>query len=138
MPRRWKTDRWCYWKAGDATECASPSDLGFLDEATALAAGHRPCEIRCPAEAEHFTQLWARRMNTEGMSSFAGIDAQLHRQRLDKDLRKRTVRMPISMLPSAAMVLGPAGSYLHLSGRFFLWSTRGYVGEWHCEKGRDC
>jgi hypothetical protein len=141
LPRRWRTERWSYWKAGgltvpprssgeDVDNSRWSSDLGFLDEATALAAGHRPCEIQCVDDARRFALLWSSIVSAQGSVRFAEIDAQLHRERLDSDLRKRMLERVTSELPSAAMVSGPAGSYLHLAGRFFLWSTRGYVGEW--------
>src|SRR5262249_48070514 len=63
--RRWASRQWiaCVLQfKGRQREVMQPNgytELFFLDEATALAAGHRPCFECRRGEAEHFAELWA-------------------------------------------------------------------------------
>ena len=65
-PRRWATTQWiaCVLEfKGRHRQVMQPNrytELFFLDEATALAAGHRPCFECRRADAERFAELWAR------------------------------------------------------------------------------
>ena len=64
--RRYATRRWIACRLefkGRHRELMQPNrytELFFLDEATALAAGHRPCFECRRQEAETFAALWAR------------------------------------------------------------------------------
>jgi hypothetical protein len=67
------------------------TELFFLDEATALAAGHRPC-----AECQHarylvFREIWAEANPDLVGASFSAdaMDGVLHAERLDSRRRKR-------------------------------------------------
>ena len=62
------------------------TELFFLDEATALAAGHRPCFYCRRADAEAFRAAWAAG-NGVSPPRAAAIDAVLHGERLDKQSR---------------------------------------------------
>src|SRR5205823_4493369 len=57
------------------------TELFFLDEATALAAGHRPCAECRRADYNRLTELWWQLYEDEGGAE--AIDAQLHRERID-------------------------------------------------------
>ncbi len=64
------------------------TELFFLDEATALAAGHRPCaECQRARGYEQFRTLWATANPSLAQSTRPAatlIDAALHRERIDR------------------------------------------------------
>ena len=85
--------------------------LFFLDEAVALAAGHRPCaECRRPAYA-HFRALVASSLGVAGLRA-AQLDLALHEERWDGSRHRRLLHeVPWRGLPAGAFVLladGPA------------------------------
>ena len=68
------------------------TELFFLDEATALAAGHRPCFYCRRDDANRFRAAWEQ---GNGVTILAPeIDAVLHRERLDGG-RKRLHALPM-------------------------------------------
>jgi len=102
------------------------TELFFLDEATALAAGHRPCfYCRRPA-AEAFRTAWAKG-NGGAAPRASEMDAVLHRERLDARRKRRhpLTAMPNS-LPQGAMIGAEDRAYLIAGGRGLLWSPAGY------------
>ena len=60
----------------------SYTELFFLDEATALAAGHRPCFECRRKEAVRFAEFWAQAHKRDSRAKAAEMDAILHKQRL--------------------------------------------------------
>ena len=56
------------------------TELFFLDEATAFAAGHRPCALCRREDYDRFTALW--RAIHPGQAGADAIDAQLHAERV--------------------------------------------------------
>jgi hypothetical protein len=102
------------------------TELFFLDEATALAAGHRPCFYCRREDAMQFRAAWER---GNGVSHILApeIDAVLHRERLaDRRKRLHPLPMPLEKLPDGAMVQAGNDSYLIAQGRALLWSPAGY------------
>ena len=59
------------------------TELFFLDEATAFAAGHRPCALCRREDYDRFVEIW--RVIHPGQTGADAIDAQLHGERLDPD-----------------------------------------------------
>ncbi len=106
------------------------TELFFLDEATAFAAGHRPC-MECMRErAVEFRDAWAStNLNAEGAHlRLPMMDAMLQRERIDADGNKITSRAKVSDLPDGVMVV-PAGSeqpHLLDAGHLLPWSFAGY------------
>lgn len=107
------------------------TELFFLDEATALAAGHRPC---AECQRERFTEfraLWAA-ANPDlagGSTPTVGvIDAVLHGERLAKEQRPRFPLTELDQLPDGVFVapIGEDCAYLVLRGRLLRWSPFGY------------
>jgi len=101
------------------------TQLFFLDEATALAAGHRPCAECRRAAFRAFVQAWTAG-NPGELSSSAPIDdldRVLHRQRLAPRLRA-----PLDALPDGAFVAleGDPRPYLVLGGALLPWTPQGY------------
>jgi hypothetical protein len=102
----------------------SYTELFFLDEVTAFAAGHRPCfECRRKA-AENFAALFSGKGRR---ARAATMDTLLHAERL-KGKAKRTHRQKIDALPDGAMV-ALDGEAFALRGRKLLsWTPEGYSG----------
>lgn len=82
------------------------SELFFLDEATALAAGHRPCATCRRQRFDEFKFKWLA-ANRGGMPSFTSIDEldkTLHAERIASNNAKVVYLAPISSLPPGAFV----------------------------------
>ncbi len=102
------------------------TELFFLDEATAFAAGHRPCFFCRRDDAIRFRAAWEAGNRIKRVRA-RDIDAVLHRERLSggkKRLHART--MPLEELPDGTMVQEGTESYLILRGRALVWSPAGY------------
>ncbi|MGB8399222.1 hypothetical protein [Bradyrhizobium sp.] len=102
------------------------TELFFLDEATALAAGHRPCFFCRRDDANRFRAAWEQGNGVANVRA-RQMDAVLHRERLDRG-RKRLhpLPMPLGELPDGAMVQAADDSFLMVRGRAVLWSPAGY------------
>jgi hypothetical protein len=85
--------------------------LFFLDEVTALAAGHRPCFFCRRAEARAFLGQWPA----------DAFDRQLHAERLAGPLA-----FDGGSLPDGAMIDAGDGAYAARRGRWLAWSFAGY------------
>jgi hypothetical protein len=101
------------------------TELFFLDEATAFAAGHRPCaECRRPDYnrlAEIYSELHPDRHGADA------IDDQLHLERLLAQTgRRRFHESPYEELPDGAFVLHDDEPCLVLGPRLLPWSPGGY------------
>lgn len=111
------------------------TQLFFLDEATALAAGHRPC-AECQRERFHdFRRHWAHahaRLDPATLPSADTIDAALHRERISGDRwsgwQQVTYHEQLGSLPDGAFVALPHDpvAYLVCQGGLFPWSPEGY------------
>ncbi len=101
------------------------TELFFLDEATALAAGHRPCFECRRADAIAFAGAWGR---AQGASSPRApeMDAVLHAQRLDPTGGKRLHRMRAADVPDGAMIARNGGAWLVRGDALLPWSFGGY------------
>jgi hypothetical protein len=102
------------------------TELFFLDEATALAAGHRPCFYCRRDEANRFRAAWEQGNGVADVR-LREIDAVLHRERLNgRNKRLHPLAVPLTELPDGAMVQSGEESYLIAQGRALLWSPGGY------------
>ena len=97
------------------------TELFFLDEAVALAAGHRPCaECRRP-RFDAFRKAWMQ------PDVFAPeMDVELHRARIDHHGGKVTYRAPLDSLPDGCFIHVEGASYLVQGAALLLWSAEGY------------
>ena len=132
LNRRWSSKAWitcvCEFRGRrrDVMATRSWTELFFLDEATAFAAGHRPCFYCRRDDANAFRAAWERGNGVSGVRA-PGMDEVLHRERLDgKAKRLHALPMPIEALPDGAMVQAGGESYLIVRGRALLWSWDGY------------
>ena len=80
------------------------TELFFLDEATAFAAGHRPCALCRRADYDRFGEIW--RTIHPGQVGADAIDAQLHGERVDPGTRVHRLHgAALDELPDGAFVL---------------------------------
>ena len=103
----------------------SYTDLFFLDEVTALAAGHRPCFECRRADATSFAEKWAR---TKG-SAFPYVeemDRLLQVERLD-GRAKRTHEMPVEDLPDGAVISRNGAAFALRGAHLLRWAENGYA-----------
>src|SRR6266700_4094100 len=99
------------------------TELYFVDEATGLAAGHRPCRECRYREYQAFKHAWARDGGSPGAPE---IDGRLHADRLAGSGVRRTYRAPLAGPPSGTMVdIGGAPWLVH-DGRLLAWTPGGY------------
>jgi hypothetical protein len=132
LGKRWSTSAWltCVLqfrgRRREVMAGRSWTELFFLDEATALAAGHRPCFFCRREDANRFRAAW-REGNRASELRAPEIDAVLHRERLE-GRNKRLHPLPVSFtkLPTGAMVHANADSFLIADGRPMRWSPAGY------------
>ncbi len=138
--RPWQVKRWllCVLEfRGRHRTVMAPNrytELFFLDEATGLAAGHRPCFECRRSRFLAFRDAWAAG-NRPTMASDTikadMMDDQLHAERVGPDRSKRTFTADIDVLPDGVFVNlgGPdGGAYLIWGGDLFDWSPGGYTG----------
>jgi hypothetical protein len=130
--RRYATKRWiacrlCF-RGRRRTPLMAPgrfTELFFLDEATAMAAGHRPCAECRRIDYDRFSGLWSALH--PGQTGADAIDAQLHGERLDPGNRERRLHESrYDELPDGAFVLEAGGPALVLDGHLLTWSPAGY------------
>ena len=99
----------------------SYTELFFIDEATALAAGHRPCFECRRKDALAFAEAWARARGQTDRARAAEMDAALHAERLgEKD------RVRLGDAPEGVMVRLAWGDALAWRGALFPWNFEGY------------
>lgn len=98
------------------------TELFFLDEATALAAGHRPCFECRRTDAVAF----ARALTGQDRPRAGDLDAALHPCRLPLGAERPTWHAGVGALPDGAMVLLGGEPHLLVGGSARRWSFDGY------------
>jgi hypothetical protein len=102
------------------------TELFFLDEATAFAAGHRPCFFCRRDDANRFRAAWELGNGVANVRA-RDMDTVLHRERLDRgEKRLHPLPVPIEKLPDGAMVQAGATYFLIARGRLMRWTMAGY------------
>ena len=101
--------------------------LFFLDEATALAAGHRPCGYcRRPAYLA-YAEAWRAARDLAEPLHAVEMDARLHAERVEsRSRRQRTYQAVAGSLPDGVMIRHDGGAALLAGGRVRPWSFAGY------------
>jgi hypothetical protein len=132
LKKRWSTPAWltcvCEFRGRRRKVMSQRSwtELFFLDEATAFAAGHRPCFYCRREDAKHFRSCWEKGNGVTGLTAKA-MDAVLHAERLDRGKKRlHPLPMPMDELPDGAMVQAAGESYLVTGGKTLRWSFAGY------------
>ncbi len=99
------------------------TELFFLDEVTAFAAGHRPCFECRRHDAENFAALFSGKTKR---ATAAAMDTVLHAERLaGRD--KRTHRREIDDLPDGAMIAIDGDAFAVRDRRLLRWTPAGYA-----------
>lgn len=124
--RRFATRRWIAcrlefkgWRRKALLQPGKFTELFFLDEATAFAAGHRPCALCRREDYQRFLDL-------VGASGADQIDERLHRERLD-GAGRRLHTAAAGELPDGAFVLHDGDPWLVLGGSLLRWTPAGYT-----------
>jgi hypothetical protein len=132
LNRRWATKAWLVClrdyqdRRRDVMARRSWTELFFLDEATALAAGHRPCFFCRREAAETFRAAWTKG-NGGVRPAAAQIDAILHGERLQRGAKRiHALTSPIADLPDGAMIAADGIAFVIVAGQPFRWSADGY------------
>jgi hypothetical protein len=132
--RRHPTRRWIAcrlefkdWQRGPLLRPGLFTELFFLDEATAFAAGHRPCALCRREDYNRFSTIWQELH--PGQVGADAIDSQLQAERMDPETRGRRLhRARLGDLPDGSFVLHEGQPRLVLGGRILAWSPAGYTG----------
>jgi hypothetical protein len=132
--RRWNGRRWIAcrlefrgWLRRPLLQPGRFTELFFLDEATAMAAGHRACALCRREDYVRLSEIW-RTLHPVQTGADA-IDAQLHAERVDPVTRSHRVHVePFESLPDGAFVLLDETPYVVVGRRLFRWTPAGYVG----------
>lgn len=132
LKRRWSTRAWLICllefrgRHRDVMVGRHWTELFFLDEATALAAGHRPCFFCRRETTEAFRAAWEDG-NVVQVDRLSEIDDVLHSERLDgKHKRLHPLTCALDDLPDGAMLQSDDDSYLAIGGTLRRWTPAGY------------
>ena len=147
--RAWQLKRWivCVLEfRGRKRQVMTPgryTELFFLDEATALAAGHRPCAECRHARFLAFCNAWRSAHPGAGTSArptATVIDDRLHAERLAPDRSKRSFVAALDELPDGVFVAVAAWgeqAYLVWGDHLLAWSPGGYGERRRRPKGEE-
>jgi hypothetical protein len=132
LNRRWSSKAWiacvCEFKGRRRKVMSTRSwtELFFLDEATAFAAGHRPCFYCRRSDAAAFRDAWVRSHRFSRVRA-SEIDAALHAERLDGGTKRlHPLRTAARKLPCGTMVALGERSFLIADKKAWEWSFTGY------------
>lgn len=132
----WRTRAWITCRLhypGVRRQVFSPhtwSELFFLDEATAFAAGHRPCAYCRRQRYREFKQAWCAANAGLGLGAdppVGEIDARLHAERVAPGGGKRVWRTRLGNLPPGTFIVLDGVPCLLWRGGVFPWAHAGYA-----------
>ena len=126
--RRWIACRLEFkgWERGPLLQPGKFTELFFLDEATAFAAGHRPCALCRREDYVRFQEFWQQLH--PGRRGADAVDYQLHAERVDPATRgHRLHEARLDALPDGAFVLDGDVPCLVLGDMLLRWTPGGYV-----------
>jgi hypothetical protein len=107
----------------------SYSELFFLDEATAMAAGHRPCNDCQPYRFKQFKRAWCAAHcpgKSPGQLLISEVDEVISCERIGRDGMKPTFSAHLDSLPVGSFFTLNGNAFLVTSGGVFEWSLSGY------------
>lgn len=147
LTRRWASKAWivcrCEFRnvrrdpmgrnrvASDGTRGAGWTELFFLDEVTALAAGHRPCFFCRRERAEDFIGRFG---DAFGIAEPRApmLDGRLHAERLASGGRPAALdHAAIDALPDGAMLFQGQRSFAKYQGKLRAWTFGGWIEAAH-------
>lgn len=129
--RRYNGKRWIAcrlrfkgWHRSPLMQPGRFTELFSLDEATAFAAGHRPCALCRREDYVRFCDTWGDIHGTTGADS---IDQQLHDERLDSHGARRLHDVGSERLPDGTFVLRDGVPWLATGSDLARWTPAGYT-----------
>src|SRR5271170_1377625 len=131
LKKRWSSKAWltcvCEFRGRRRKVMSGRSwtELFFLDEATAFAAGHRPCFYCRREDANRFRAAWEKGNRVSDVLA-PEMDAVLHRERFASAKKLHPLPRPLEKLPDGTMVQAGEESFLIAQGRALKWSPSGY------------
>jgi hypothetical protein len=105
------------------------TELFFLDEATAFAAGHRPCFECRRMDYNRFKAYWITGNSALGFdlhTPINEIDKILHKERIGRKSEKITYEEHAQTLPDGTFILMDCKPYLLDNKQLYLWTPFGY------------
>jgi hypothetical protein len=122
--RRWIACRLEFrgWQRGPMMQPGKFTELFFLDDATALAAGHRPCALCRREDYRRLADLWPSLHGELGTAD--AIDDRLQGERLDG--RARRLHRMHGTLPDGACVVRDGAAWMVSAGVLRRWTPSGY------------
>lgn len=128
--RRWSSRQWicCVLRFKDRRRSVwgnSYTELFFLDEVTALSAGHRPCFECRRSDANEFAARWREAFKPPATPHAPEMDRILHDERLDGSA-KRLHRLKIDDLPDGAMIVVDGEAFAVCGSELLQWAPNGY------------
>jgi hypothetical protein len=130
--RRFNGKRWIAcrlrfrgWHRETLLQAGRFTELFFLDEATAFAAGHRPCALCRREDYVRFGEIW--RSLHPGETGADAIDTRLHAERIVEGTRaQRHHDATLDELPDGAFVLRDGRPFLVIGDELLGWTSAGY------------
>jgi len=108
------------------------TEVFFLDEATALAAGHRPCFECRRASANAFKAAWASGNGLNSAPSAPEMDTCLHAGRSAVAGMDQLAIREMSQLPDGVIIAHEGGAWLLSDGFMLRWTPAGYDKKRRC------
>ena len=132
--RRYAVKRWigCRlefrgWKRTRLLQPGKFTELFFLDEATAFAAGHRPCALCRYEDNQRFVTIW-HKLHPDDEGGADALDARLHEERVDPGTRgQRRHEARFETLPDGAFVVVDDAAMLVHGDALRRWTPGGYT-----------
>ncbi len=100
------------------------TELFFLDEPSALAAGHRPCGLCRRADYAAFRTAWAA---AHGSNSLDHDDRMLHAARVSRNRTHRRHDAAIDTLPDGTFLWKDGAAYLLWAGQLLRYEAGAYT-----------
>jgi len=101
------------------------TELFFLDEPTALAAGHRPCFECRRQDAENFAEYWRKAQGKRRRPRATEMDRVLHRERLHGRAKRRH-RRSTDGLPDGVFIALDGAAFALRGAALLRWTPQGY------------
>jgi len=141
--RRYNGKRWIAcrlefrgWRRSPLLQPGRFTELFFLDEATAFAAGHRPCALCRREDYVRFSGIWSALH--PGEVGADAMDARLHAERVDPESRaQRHHDAELAGLPDGAFVLRDGEPWVVVDDVLRRWSAAGYDASVPLPDGRS-
>jgi len=129
--RRWISCRLEFrgWQRGAFLQPGKFTELFFLDEATAFAAGHRPCALCRNEDYRKFVTIW-HKLHPGDERGADALDSRLHEERVTSDVSgrpaQRRIEAPFETLPDGTFVVLEGDAFVVLGEQLLRWTPAGY------------